>query len=493
MKHKAYRVLCDLPPGGLAVGLAAMATLLSLAAGVWLWDGVPHVGDEAAYRFQARVFAAGQLWVPTPDYADSFFIPFVVDWAGRRFAKYPPGYPLLLAPGMGLGVPWLINPLLAGGAVWLLYQIGREVYDARTGLIGAALAVSSSFLWVNGGSYMAHPASLFWLSLFAWLALRAQRGEGRMVLGLGAGAAWGIGFLCRPLTAVAVGVPLGGWTVVRLVRQKWRGWQPALAMGGTAALVGGLLLAYQAVLAGDPTRNLYTLYWSFDRLGFGPERGLYGYYPVDAVRHVAANLSMLGTYLLGSTILSGVLLGLGLAVSPRRGIDRALLLPIGALVVAYAFWWFHVREPYGPRFYLEGAPGLWLLAAVGLRKGWRHAAPRRWTRRLFVPLIVGLMAFNLGVTWPSVAGWAHGYLDNNRSRLEPVRGVEQPALVLVVAEDANEFTVYADQNDLKLEGAVLFARSRGAEADAQLLAALDARHAYYLAGGQLLPLGTSRP
>ena len=50
-------------------------------------------------------------------------------WMGM----YPPGWPLLLTPGVWLGVPWMINPVLGGFLVLMTAALAREWFDARTG------------------------------------------------------------------------------------------------------------------------------------------------------------------------------------------------------------------------------------------------------------------------------------------------------------------------------------------------------------------------
>ena len=84
--------------------------------GVVAWgvfDAMPHSEDEHANWFQAQVFAGGQASASVPPEGDSFPVPFVVQWGGRRFSKYPAGYALLLVPGMWIGTPWLVNALAA--------------------------------------------------------------------------------------------------------------------------------------------------------------------------------------------------------------------------------------------------------------------------------------------------------------------------------------------------------------------------------------------
>lgn len=107
------------------VAPAGFTVAASLALGAFAFQHLPHVEDEVAYLFQARTFAAGALSVPAPPEAAQpgldYYLLQVRD--GRWFSTSVPGWPLALAPFAALGVPWLLNPLLAGLSVLLAYRI----------------------------------------------------------------------------------------------------------------------------------------------------------------------------------------------------------------------------------------------------------------------------------------------------------------------------------------------------------------------------------
>lgn len=67
----------------------AFGAAAAVAYGVF--QAVPHLEDEHANLFQAQVFATGRLYANSPSQPGVFFVPFVIDWGGRRFSKYPPG------------------------------------------------------------------------------------------------------------------------------------------------------------------------------------------------------------------------------------------------------------------------------------------------------------------------------------------------------------------------------------------------------------------
>lgn len=90
-----------------------------------IFEHLPHSEDEAAYLFQAKVFAQNHLAAPTPPLRQAFWSPFVVDYQGQRFGKYPPGWPFLLSLGVRLGEPWLVNATLAAITLALIAWLGH--------------------------------------------------------------------------------------------------------------------------------------------------------------------------------------------------------------------------------------------------------------------------------------------------------------------------------------------------------------------------------
>ena len=64
-------------------------------------------------------------------------MPFVIDYQGWRFGKYPLGFPVLLSFGERLGLQNWVNPLIAAWSLWLIYRLGKKLFGERTGLLAA--------------------------------------------------------------------------------------------------------------------------------------------------------------------------------------------------------------------------------------------------------------------------------------------------------------------------------------------------------------------
>jgi 4-amino-4-deoxy-L-arabinose transferase-like glycosyltransferase len=472
-----------------------MAVLVTGAVSFFAFERLPHLEDEVAYLFQARTMALGRLTVPSPSQPEAFWTPFVLDHNGKRFGKYAPGWPAVLGLGVlaaGGKLAWLVNPLLAALALYLLYRLGRTLYDARTGLLSAALGLVSPLFLILSGSFLSHLASLVWLLLFSlWFVWTAQ-GRSRW-FAAGAGLAWGAAFLTRPLTAVAFALPMA----VYAIAQIFRGWQAHwhcylfVALGGMAT--AAFLPVYQWAITGDPWLNPYVLWWPYDRIGFGPGIGAMpgGHSPYYAWVNLRQDMSRSATDVFGWPALSWMPLLLGLALRPRRWRDWALLAPFSCIVIAYLFYW--IGSParlWGPRYYFEGFAGLWILGSVGLLKVWDWAADRRqWMRPTLAALLVLMTAINLAANVPSRMREAHGFYGITRDQLRPIEdaGIEN-ALVIVYAERWLEYGAMLAGMSPTRDNDIVYARGNNAEVDAAVIAEYPDRSVYYLSGGELTRL-----
>jgi hypothetical protein len=190
------------------IGLLLAGFAFSMSA--WLSAGVferlPHLEDEVAYLYQARIFAGGHLVIDSPQPQSAFWQPFVVDSAatGKRFGKYPPGWPALLALGLLLGHPWLVNACLSALTVLLVYRLGSRVFDPDVGLCAAVLLAFSPATLLLDATLMPHTAALFLATLSLYAYWRMQNGNRSTAWGACAGLALGALAATRPLTAVVL-------------------------------------------------------------------------------------------------------------------------------------------------------------------------------------------------------------------------------------------------------------------------------------------------
>jgi MFS family permease len=300
---------------GAAVLLALFAFCMSALISERVYERLPHLEDELAYLFQARIFAGGQVVIDSPHPANSFWQPFVVDYepTGKRFGKYTPGWPAVLAVGTLLGQEWFINAALAALVVALVFRLGKEIFNADVGLIAALLTAFSPAALLLNGSLMAHTAALFFSLLFVYGIWRIERGRQALRWGIVAGIGLGMLAATRPVTTLAIALPFIVWSGVRVgvalvavlrgeTSAGLRCWQmlaPLILLSCIALFFAASVPAFSAVATGDPGVNLYELVWGYDRIGFGECCGRNGHNVLKGFRHARYDLSLTSADLFG--------------------------------------------------------------------------------------------------------------------------------------------------------------------------------------------------
>jgi hypothetical protein len=292
--------------------VAVLAGFVFIMAGVIserVFERLPHLEDELAYLYQARIFAGGQIVIDSPQDHRAFWQPFVIDYepTGKRFGKYPPGWPAVLALGVKAGCPWLVNAVLGALTVILVFRLGREIWGVPVGFFAALLTAFSPAALLLNGTLMAHTAALFFTTLFLWCCWRFERRSQRLPWGLVAGTAIGALFIARPLSAVAVGLPFLVWSGALIVsgRRSASAERPTSRLRAgcvliiAAAVVASALPLFYAAATGSPTTDLYRLVWSYDRLGFGDGHGRTGHTILNGLRHARFDLSLASADLYG--------------------------------------------------------------------------------------------------------------------------------------------------------------------------------------------------
>ncbi|HEX6606953.1 MAG TPA: hypothetical protein VF276_08580, partial [Chloroflexia bacterium] len=387
----------------LAFALAGLVAAAAICLGPL--QGIPHVQDDVAYVWQAKIFALARAWVPAPPRPYFFEQGFILITDGRWFTKYPPGWPLLLVPGIWAGIPWIVDPLCAGGTLALVYATGRRIYGPAAGFWAALLGLTSPFLMFMAGSFMSHTSTMFFLMLavycFVWLktappapaAARPILGlDWRTVLlslGTGFGLSWA--FISREATALGVALPFFVWSLVDITGGL-RAWLRArrAAPGGLrplitriapyALMVAGALpplvvlgVVNQALL-GSPFKLAQELVGSYDRLGFGPGFGPEpaGHTPALGLYNALVYLRTLQGDLFGwppTLALAPLLIALAGTVGSRWRRARWDLFLLGGFLglVAIYFAWWSSTTIYGARYWYEALPFLLLLSGRGVQ------------------------------------------------------------------------------------------------------------------------------
>lgn len=409
-------------PAARLAGPAAAAFVVVAASygAVALFDRAPHILDAVSYDFQAKIFAAGQLSAPAPPLGAAFPTPFFVNYRGRWFSQYPPGTPTLLAIGVRLGLPWLVEPVLAAVAALVTVAAARRQFGRPTAVCAALLFATSPFLLLQAGTFLSHIPAMAGVAVAVYAATRyvAQPQRGWVVIGaLGLGGA----FLCREIAAVLAGLPLLVFVLTQARKQN------RARLAGDALLAAlclgcflAVYLSYNTVQAGAPLPLPRNLFNPTDKFGFGPGIGFYGQHTLGAgLVNTDELLTSLTIVLFGWPFY----LALAMLLAPfllRRPQPCEVLhgAIVGLFVLAYVGYFYH-GIALGPRYYFGAFPSMVILAARGvsaladrasrLLGTWGRRGARDRARTAAVTLLALLVACNLFYFLPRQLALYRGY------------------------------------------------------------------------------------
>jgi hypothetical protein len=381
----------------------------------------PLTIDELSLQWQGRLLTTGRLFARAEAHPEFFSSIQSLTIGGRWFTHFPIGPAAVLSPGVGLGVPWLVNPILAaiGGVIVYRYLAATTTeLEART---VAVLFASSPFVLFMAATQLDHVPALvaIWMAIAAlprWVAsvTPAQARRHAAVVGLGLGLA----AILRPYDAALSALPIGLFQLRELRRQ------PALARSLLAQVLAGCvpvaaLLLANASTTGDPLTFAYDLLngnahrpgFHLDPMGamHTPRRGLF---------NISAYLLRLDAILLGWPV-PALLLVIGSLAWQRDESrwDELGLSVLGVLLVGYWLFWGEGRA-FGPRFLFAGAP-IFLLYVARFPGALRQRMTRPLWRR--AATVVVPLWFALGWALPASVAQPNGvWALARRAREHPI-------------------------------------------------------------------------
>lgn len=377
---------------GLFVGSFLVCSFIS-----WqVFDGTPGSIDSCVYMFQARLFAEGSLYAPSPPEPEFFDAPNVILTKKKWYTQYPPGHPLLLALGVIVKMPWVINPLFGSLTVVCIYLLGTELYGLGLAKISGLLSVGSGFFLFMSSEFMSHCTTLFFITLtflsLAWML----KGKRPLLSAAVCGVSLGIAVLCRPYTTCLVGIPLGIAAIVARKNLSFR----QVFIGAIPFLMGCLaFLVYNLATNGHPFLFGYiALHGKGHYPGFHLDPEGEQFHTVSqGFKYMLGNLNGLNWYLFEWPISSLFFVCLFLGFGKKRFWEWLLIGWIGALLIGHFFYYFN-QLAFGPRFVYEAFPAFILLTSRGLVLGKRFLAS--WRRMSFANarnvlflMLVGLFLF----------------------------------------------------------------------------------------------------
>lgn len=502
-----YDWLMALPRWSFIALTAGTMFLLANAVSWGIFEHIPHIQDSVSQVFQARIFASGRLFLPSPAFPDFFDYTHIINigastghpasgfnipnWPGpegRWYSQYTFMHSLLLMLGVFIRAPWVINPLLGALFVAAVYFLGREVYDERTGRLSAALAAITPFVFDMSGEYMNHSSALLFVTLFLLFFFRTVR-EGKWRQVLAAGFFWGCAANVRGYTAMAVAAPFAVWGLILLFRQPGRFIPRFLTLLVVAAAVTSLSLVYNYLTNGHPMLFGYVVKWGAGHeVGFGRSGWGDFHTPMRGLLNTGHDLTLLNKFLFEWPLPSLLPLVILFAAGTKDKRDWLLVSVYLALVTAFFFYWFH-NVCFGPRFLYESSAALIILTVRGgmalprlVRNTFGLEASEESVHRFIsraVPVL--LLVFVAGapalVRCYKFYGWVDGRIQRNvrRQHLEN-------ALVF-----ATQFGSGYSSNRLDLQGNVVYAHNYGM-LNSALTIAYPNRNYYYANQDTLRPL-----
>ncbi len=506
-----------------AAGLAVFGFVMTLFLSYSYGSHMPHVPDELAYLFQARLLASARLTAhlpPMQDVFDYFYPPFIIATNGHWAGVYPFGHPLLLSLGVKFGAVWLIPPIVGALSVLLIFAIGRKVYSERVGILAALLFVASPFYLMTASNLMSHNSAAFYL--LCSLACIAYAERRPVLFGALGGLSFGLLFNTQPLTAVSLVGPLGLLLLSELISAKRR----VIGRKVIASFVaGGLVMLaayflYNYGTTGDPLTSVLSQS-SGKYVGFGgPNSSSLG------IQNQQVQMAFLLLVLNGWPLYIGLMFVLlPFLLATRHRWDWLLLVSAVCAMGVYVLF-IGSGIMHGPRYWYVVSPLLMLLSARGADRAGEalnelasrarriiipaHPGPT-WAGALivyaFIVALAGTSAFNwlLGrqMTWrdPSVPARAsdlRGFnsIDNRLIKLVDEANLHN-ALVLV-QNDCGGWQCYGSVfwlNNPTLDGDIVYAKDIP-DRRAALFKAYPDRYVYYASYGPptyLAVYGSSTP
>jgi hypothetical protein len=350
--------------------LIAFAVITTMVA-VYGLRTFANSADEYAYLFQANDLAMGRYWSDVHPMPDFFDFHHIVQRDGKWMGRFPPGWPIMLAPAYVLGIPpFLINVILGVLALWLFYKLVRKIYDARIAIWSMLAVAATGYYIFNSASYFSHTSSFLHVVCAMYFTFRYydKRQVGFALL---AGIFVGLLALTRPYTAIIIFAPFYLYIVATY---KWNSVKPILFITAGAMPIMVFLFWYNYRTTGSPI--IPVTVWAYDEEALGFVKG---HTPMKGLKHIFKRFAMF-IYWVSPHFL--ILYGIFLFARIRdiRNIlrhpeDYYFLL----LVLGYFFYYEYGGNQYGPRFYFEGFPFLVVFVAVKVLRN-----NITWGRALFI-------------------------------------------------------------------------------------------------------------
>lgn len=339
--------------------------------------------DEHSCYFLAECMRKGRLWATPHPLAEFFEAVHIGNKNGKWFSVYPPGWPLLMSVALRFRVLDLLNPVLAVASIAFLYQTGKKLFGSLSTGFGLFLMSLTPFFIFNSASYFSHSACLFTISIFLFSYFKWKENHHVLWATLVAlSAGYGLGI--RYLSMAAVIAPFLLCAGSRLIFKKER-WDKSHAVFITIFVaMWALNLYYNYTVTGNFFDAPNHFHHSWERLGFKKD-----YTPVTALVFVLARFFYLVDWLPAPFLLFYAASLFNKTAEPLE--HKLFRFGFFYLPIGYLFYYSWGGNQYGPRYYFEGIPFLFIVLGERIIAWWKSGT-------------ISSKRFMLGVVIVSVVG-----------------------------------------------------------------------------------------
>jgi len=486
-----------------AILIASWTFLIAAFLSLFSYQRHPHIPDEVAYIYHARYLADGKLVMPAPPVEEAFEI-YLMQFDGDRWYPSPPiGWPMVLAVGEIFGLAWLVNPVLGGLNVILIYLLLSHLYSYRLARISILVLAVSPWYVFMAMNFMTHMFTLT-CALVSALGLVWVRETGKARWIVLAGIALGVMSLIRPLEALIWSMLLGIWAIGIGGKRLKLVWLAAFVI--TTGLTASLVLPYNKHLTGSAALfpiNLHTdqrFGQNSNAYGFGPDRGMgwpidpnLGHGPFDAMINADLNGFSMNIELFGWSTGSFLFAILFFISGSYRRSDYLMMGVILAVFAAFFFYYFSGGPDFGARYWFLMIVPLFALSVRGIQylEGKLDGMhPGTSARVLPIVFLLGVMALVNYFPWRAIDKYYH-YL-NMRPDIRELANEYNfgRSLVLISGEEHPDYASAFVYNPIDMQAAApIYAWDRNPEVRRKVLEAYNDRPVWIVAGPTITQAG----
>ncbi|MBY0489921.1 MAG: hypothetical protein K2R93_08770 [Gemmatimonadaceae bacterium] len=340
--------------------------------------------DEVAQLWHARILLTGRWALPVDPDRAFFALDTVVD-GERWYSQFPIGGPLLLAPGMLIGAPWIINTLLTGASAASVYWFARSVYGEKVARVAALLMATAPSIVIMGGTMMNHVPVLFLWTAVLWLLPRWEAqvsARRRHLTAFFIGLSLGLMATIRPLDAVAAALATGLFQLTRFKLNISRSVEwVSQSIGGLLGVA--VLFIAQSATTGAALRFAYDVQWGAGHsIGFHMDPYGRAFTLQRGIEQALTYLGEIAMFVMAWPVPSIVLVSVSLLLVRRPTRWDFLLLSHFLVQLGLHVMYWGRGEFLGPRFLFTALPTLIVFIArlpielsERVSPGWRPAVP----------------------------------------------------------------------------------------------------------------------